>query len=416
MSSRGLKRGAGPSTSHGSDEGFTEPTPVFKNKLMNSHYKAIVNRSVKPTKFVCRDSFVTLGVFDGVRALFANIGWENFLNHWALTYHTPTLEILASLARDDDARILTFRFAGTAYRLSFERLNEHMGTPARGNHCHIHSCAVEGYNENEFWQRISGLDDFRPKSAHIIHPCLRLAHRILCCTIFARTECSQITKLELFFLWCMTSRDADFIPDFASHFLHKCISTRDTRTAPGDICFGGLFTVMLSAPEISQSLTSPPWTIAVGPTRLDLAALGRMSMISPRPPGRFIWYHSIPREPYLYLPDARIAEFRPLRPFTWRLTPHLPEDDVVNEGDAPMEENPPSPPAQGETQFPPDFSSRFDRLCLQSSQYATDLQSLRQQQEAMSRRQETMSTQLQQLWEYHSRQGHFHHPPPDPPM
>lgn len=74
MSSRGLKRGAGPSTSHGSDEGFTEPTPVFKNKLMNSNYKAIVNRSVKPTKFVCRDSFVTRGVFDGVRALFANIG------------------------------------------------------------------------------------------------------------------------------------------------------------------------------------------------------------------------------------------------------------------------------------------------------------------------------------------------------
>ncbi|KAI3674369.1 hypothetical protein L2E82_52362 [Cichorium intybus] len=187
---------------------------------------------------------------------------------------------------------------------------------------------------------------------------------------------------------------------------------------------------MLSAPEISQSLISPPWTIAVGPTRLDLAARGRMSMISLRLPGRFTWYHSIPRKPYLYLPDACIAEFQPLRPFTWRLPPYLPEDDVVIEGDAPMEEDPPSPPAQGETQFPPDFSSRFDNLCLQSSQYATDLQSIRQQQdaitrqqeamlrqqEAISRQQETMSTQLRQLWEYHSRQGHFHYPPPNPPI
>ncbi|KAI3754125.1 hypothetical protein L2E82_26301 [Cichorium intybus] len=148
-----------------------------------------------------------------------------------------------------------------------------------------------------------------------------------------------------------------------------------------------------------------------------------MSMISPRSPGQFTWYHSIPRKPYLYLPDARIAEFRPLRPFTWRLPPYLPEDDVVIEGDAPMEEDPPSPPAQSETQFPPDFSSRFDRLCLRSSQYATNLQSMREQQdamsrqqEAMSRQQETMSTQLRQLWEYHSRQGHFHYPPPDPLM
>ncbi|KAI3724065.1 hypothetical protein L2E82_35830 [Cichorium intybus] len=137
------------------------------------------------------------------------------------------------------------------------------------------------------------------------------------------------------------------------------------------------------------------------------SSLGRMSMFSPWSPGRFTWYHSIPRKPYLYLPDARIAEFRPLRPFTWRIPPYLPEDDVVIEGDAPMEEAPPYPPAQGETQFPPDFSSRFDRLCLQSSQYAIDLQSIRQQdaitlqqeamsrqQEAMSHQQETMSTQL----------------------
>lgn len=51
----------------------------------------------------------SLGMLNGVTALFENIGWGNFLFLYAKTFKHPNREFLASMIRDNDEKTTQFQ-------------------------------------------------------------------------------------------------------------------------------------------------------------------------------------------------------------------------------------------------------------------------------------------------------------------
>ncbi|CAI9299537.1 unnamed protein product [Lactuca saligna] len=98
-------------------------------------------------------------------------------------------------------------------------------------------------------------------------------------SIFGRHEPGQINTIELYFLYCMTSRRWS-CPGFATFFLDKCDSIR-TKTN-GNICTGGLITLIglgigLQFPDSEYvPVDDPPLYL------LDCFALTRMELLRPR--------------------------------------------------------------------------------------------------------------------------------------
>lgn len=143
------------------------------------------------------------------------------------------------------------------------------------------------FKKDIFWDQIKHETSFIlgwDRVNRIIHPCLRLAYRILFCLIFARWEVSQITKTELFFLWCMIREDDPRLK-FSSYFFQKCFETRARPT--GDIYFGGLITIIANG--LNHCITSPPYSPLHDSSLLDIPCLINMFQISPHSPNCYYW-------------------------------------------------------------------------------------------------------------------------------
>ncbi|CAI9259207.1 unnamed protein product [Lactuca saligna] len=167
------------------------------------------------------------------------------------------------------------------------------------------------FNGHHFWHQITDepqYSSYSSKASSIIHPCLHLAHRVLTCTIFFRSEVGQISKAELFFLWCMT-RENGPRPDFASFFFTKCynLMTMDK----GDIFIRGLITLIASRTLLQLHLSTLPFEKAFGPSSLNGHTLRRMQIIRDLVNGP-IW--NLDNQPYLILPHKYIGCFEPTDP------------------------------------------------------------------------------------------------------
>ncbi|KAI3520194.1 hypothetical protein L1887_09464 [Cichorium endivia] len=379
MSSKGIKRHSATASSskRGSSKGNKsgepkEPTLHFAGRTQKNKFKALQDREVKPTKFMHADSFQTLGVLGGVVALFQNIGWGLFLNLHAYTFETPTREFLSSFERNDNERRVTFRLQGVPLSLAYDDMNRIMGTPTE-NISTPTNPNFEDFDEDDFWFSISGKESYtssRSKATDIIHPCT------LHPTSPSDPRLHHLRPQRGGSSWQMGV---------------KCISVMNEPS--GQICIGGLITILATSPPLSLNYTSPPYARAEGSTFLDLATLGRMNLIRPRGLGIFTWFHSPDRIPFLVLPDPRIAEFNPRIPDSWIITRtvHEREEVLANHGgdDEPMQE------AHAPQDFPPDFFTRFNALCLQTEQ---------------------LHQRVGSIWDWHIQEGHFDYSPPNPPM
>lgn len=141
------------------------------------------------------------------------------------------------------------------------------------------------FKKDIFWDQIKHETSFIlgwDRVNRIIHPCLRLAYRILFCLIFARWEVSQITKTELFFLWCMIREDDPRLK-FSSYFFQKCF---ETRARPSGDIYGGIITII--ANSINRGITSP-YSPLRGSSLLDISYLTKMCQISLHSPNHYYW-------------------------------------------------------------------------------------------------------------------------------
>ncbi|CAI9294645.1 unnamed protein product [Lactuca saligna] len=355
------------------DQSDAPDVPRFREAKTAKNYTKSLPRKVASTKFVCKPALISLGVLEGVTQLFRNIGWENLLNLLAYTYGLPTREFLAD------------------------------SLPS-SNTSTIHDVVPAEFNHETFWMEITrGIFSCvgRGKATSIIHPCLRIAYRILVCMVFARKEAGQVTKNELLFLWCMTRHERPPIPDFASFFFHKCTHMRSKTS--GDICIGGFVTLLargldIELPDEFQSVDSK--------NLLDDHALINMHHIRRRNRNSFTWF--CPQGVgYLVLPDPRVTNFTFHDRTQWRLartiTQSINEDVMQDQDDdeIPMDDTPthdlqhaqPQAPP-GYYPLPPNFVERFESLCVSN---------------------QIMSQQMHHMWGWHQSQNHFENVPLPPP-
>ena len=130
--SKRAKTGTGATSSKGGSKGKSKDPPFrLLNREDRKTYDFLVSnkRQVKSTKFLHRESFASLGVLDGVQALFNNIGWGQFLYNRAATYVEPTLEFLATFNPEEEAQTVTFQMLGEKRSLPHRVVNALMGTP-----------------------------------------------------------------------------------------------------------------------------------------------------------------------------------------------------------------------------------------------------------------------------------------------
>ncbi|CAI9298917.1 unnamed protein product [Lactuca saligna] len=261
-------------------------------------------RKVASTKFVCKPTIISLKVLDEVTQSFRNIGWENLLNLMAHTYEHHTREFLANCGYDGKKRKAAFQFLGDLRYIDFATINDILGLPST-NTSTIFDVLPAEFNHETFWMEITGCIFScvgRDKETSIIHPCIRIAHRILVCMVFARKEVGRVTKNKIFFLSCMTRGVNPPISDFASFFFHKSALMR--AKASGDICIGGFVTLLARSLDNKNILDERPLT--------------NMHHIRRRSRNSFTWY--CPQGVgYLVLPDSRVSNFTPHDLTQWRL-------------------------------------------------------------------------------------------------
>ncbi|CAI9260507.1 unnamed protein product [Lactuca saligna] len=179
-------------------------------------------------------------------------------------------------------KVFTFQLKGEHHRLTYEELDSIMGIddPLRISPQNQEYQDFLRYPDANFWMQISGLATFNPsrqRAKHIVHPCWRIAHRVLTTSIFGRLEPGQINRCELFFLRSMRRA----LPlSFSSFFLDKCDSIR--QRSSGEIFIGGLITIIGRA--VGLDFPDPEYIPVDTPPNflLDCDTLIRMEMLLDR--------------------------------------------------------------------------------------------------------------------------------------
>ena len=92
-------------------------------------YETLIQRVKWAQRFVHIQDLKYLHIFKGVHKHFKNIDWEGLLNLHAVSYQTPMLELLSSIAFDYQTHILTFRFLNQSYQIHVDTLCDIIGAP-----------------------------------------------------------------------------------------------------------------------------------------------------------------------------------------------------------------------------------------------------------------------------------------------
>ncbi|CAI9261883.1 unnamed protein product [Lactuca saligna] len=164
--------------------------PRYLDAKAAENYTKSLPRKVASTKFMCKPTLISLRVVEGVTQLFRNIGWENLVNLMVHTYELPTREFLADSGYDNKKRKAAFQLLGDRRYIDFATINDILGLPS-SNTSTIFDILPAEFNHETFWTEITrGIFSCasQDKATSIIHPCLRIAHHILVCIVFARKE------------------------------------------------------------------------------------------------------------------------------------------------------------------------------------------------------------------------------------
>ncbi|CAI9284521.1 unnamed protein product [Lactuca saligna] len=162
------------------DQSDAPDVPRFRDAKAAENYTKSLPRKFASTKFMCKPTLISLGVLEGFTKLFRNIGWENLLNLLTHIYELPTREFLADSGYDSEKKKTAFQLLGDRRYIDFAVINDILGLPS-SNTSTIFDVLLAEFNHKTFWTEITGgifSCAGRDKATSIIHPCLRIAHRI----------------------------------------------------------------------------------------------------------------------------------------------------------------------------------------------------------------------------------------------
>jgi len=160
------------------------------------------------------------------------------------------------------------------------------------------------YPSVAFWNRISGLPTYAPnkaKGSSILHPCMRIAHKILTSTIFCRSDSGTVLNQELYFLHGMVGHHHNDISMNGGAFIAQKLE-RVANSDDSEICCGGLITHLITASSLQVTIEEGE-DVVEGLDRLNIEAFQRFHFIRPLPDGRYSWLVGPRHLPYTTLPD-----------------------------------------------------------------------------------------------------------------
>ncbi|KAD7116941.1 hypothetical protein E3N88_04209 [Mikania micrantha] len=114
-----------------------------------------------------------IGIFEGVKKLFTNIGWQGLIDWDDIGYKQTTLEFLSSARLEDD--VLHFRLFNKACSLSIDKICKMINAPTRETFQPDDPFHPE-YDPLQFWKSITAKRIYvvkNAKSSQIVHPTLR---------------------------------------------------------------------------------------------------------------------------------------------------------------------------------------------------------------------------------------------------
>ncbi|CAI9296260.1 unnamed protein product [Lactuca saligna] len=200
------------------------------------------------------------------------------------------LELLSSISFDYQTHLLTFRLLNQTHQFHADILSDMIGSPkarrdiytakGRKNVVFEQDCA-------NFWRNISCEYEYQSgtaKASSIIHPVLKVAHRIIASLLFPQEEISKANKKELEVLWCMINKPAE-VPHFGCWVIQKML--RSATSNGGQLHCGGMVSII--AEHLGLHLPNNPTNIIMGRTRLSIDVMETMHLFHRLPTGDIHW-------------------------------------------------------------------------------------------------------------------------------
>ena len=99
----------------------------FRGAPHRAKFGSIRDRELCVQKFAHAGTLRNLYIYDHIRALFANVGWQQALDLYALGYKRPTLEFLSSVYLDHGS--LHFRMMNRDCEITTDQVCELINAP-----------------------------------------------------------------------------------------------------------------------------------------------------------------------------------------------------------------------------------------------------------------------------------------------
>ncbi|CAI9297829.1 unnamed protein product [Lactuca saligna] len=223
--------------------------PVQQGKL-----DSFLKRGHTIQKFAHVPSLKELHVYNQVKTLFRNIGWHNLLRVHELSYKVPTAEFLSSVYLDHG--ILYFHLMNQDYEISLDQISAIVGAPTENTFGPTNP--IQGYFDMTWWTQLTQLHPYvssAAKASSLIHPVIKVAHRIIASLVAPREERSTISALELKILYVMTHPENNLIPYYGRFLCYKLI--RLSTSQLGKIVCGGIASMLAKSAHIRAPYPGP---------------------------------------------------------------------------------------------------------------------------------------------------------------
>ncbi|CAI9294231.1 unnamed protein product [Lactuca saligna] len=397
------------------------------------------SRSPTPPADPSHFGVVCLGpVQQGKLESFLKRGWHGLLRVHELSYKVPTAEFLSSVYLDHG--ILYFRLMNQDYEISLDQINAIVGAPTENTFGPTDP--IQGYYDMTWWTQLTQLHPYvssAAKASSLIHPVIKVAHRIIASLVAPREERSTITALELKILYAMTHPENNLIPHYGRFLCHKLIRLSASRS--GKIVCGGIVSMLAKSAHIRAPYPGPHQPIP-GEPYLTTTVLESMRLFRSAGDGTHHWTVGQNHDPKLLItPENKgILDFRnPIHMTDWQIIPYIfphsystevdeQSDENEDDGDDDEEEEEPhhaSPTGGGSSSHfaaPPPYHQQymdeFQSIHTRLDTYQQDITSLTQNFSTFTtqyaRDQERQRKHEEDFWAWTRNPSYY--PPPPPPF
>ncbi|CAI9271383.1 unnamed protein product [Lactuca saligna] len=188
---------------------------VCHGPIQAAKLEAFLQRMHTTQQFAHVPSLRELHIYNQVHTLFRNIGWHGLLKVHELNYKVPTTEFLSSF--DLDHGVLSFRLMNQDHAISLDQINVIVGPPKEN--IFGPNDRIPGYNDLTWWTDLTRQLPYvssSAKASSLIHPVMKVAHRIVASLVIPKEERSTISTLELKILYAMAHPDDNLFPYYGS--------------------------------------------------------------------------------------------------------------------------------------------------------------------------------------------------------